>query len=231
LTKHLRLDRAALLAARWFLRHDGPFASNGATANIFLRSSPELERPDIQLTSMSVSNTAELWCPGLTAPPTYCFNVRIGNLHPASRGWVRLRSADPADKPRIWINMYGVKNDLDVMIKALRISREIYQQSPMRELVEREIFPGADLQDNAALEAIIRNTGGHRSHPVGTCRMGVGPDAVVDAALQVHGIAGLRVADASIMPDPPSGNTNVPTIMIGEKAADLIRGRSFVAAG
>ena len=225
LTKFLRMDRAAALASRWFLRKDGVFASNGAAANVFLRTKPGLDRPDVQLICMSVSNTADLWLPKLTRAPLYCFSVRVGALHPKSRGWVKLRSADPAEKPRIFNNMFAEPEDLATMIRGVRACREIYRQRPQSDMVECELYPGDSAQSDQDLGAAIRAEAGHRSHPVGTCRMGLDGDAVVDAQLRVHGIAGLRVVDASIMPELPGGNTNVPTIMIGEKAADMIRER------
>jgi choline dehydrogenase len=230
LTKFLRLDRAGLFAARWFLRQDGIFASNGAAANVFLRTRPGLDCPDVQLICMSVSNSAELWWPGVTRPPVYCFSVRVGALHPESRGWVRLRSADPKDSPRILNNMYAAPEDLATMVRGLRACRDIYRQRPMADMIARELFPGPEAQSDADIAAAIRQEGGHRSHPVGTCRMGHDKLAVVDAELRVHGIAGLRVVDASVMPELPGGNTNVPTIMIGEKAADIIRGRRLEPA-
>jgi choline dehydrogenase len=230
LTKFLRWDRAALLVARWLLRHDGPFAGNGAAANVFLRSRPGLERPDVQLTLMSVSNFATLWFPGLTAPPLYCFNIRIGALHPQSRGCVRLRSSDPRDKPRIQLSMFTAAEDLDTMIRGVRACRGIFRRSPLREMIDGEIAPGADVTSDAELADAIRRNAGHRSHPVGTCRMGVDAAAVVDAELRVRGIEGLRVVDASVMPETPSGNTNLPCLMIGEKAADMLRGRRLPPA-
>ena len=230
LTRFLRHDRAAAQTARWFARHDGPFSTNGATANVFLRTRPEAERPDVQMICMPVDNGADLWFPGVGRAPRYSFSVRVGALHPQSRGWVKLRSADPAAPPRIFFNMYAVREDLDTMVRGLRACRDIYRQSPQREMVERELFPGEAAQSDEELAAAVRAQGGHRAHPVGTCRMGVDDKAVVDAALRVHGVAGLRVVDASVMPELPGGNTNVPTIMIGEKAADLIRGRTLVPA-
>jgi choline dehydrogenase len=226
LTKFLRIDRAMVAVARWFVTRDGPFASNGATANVFLRTRDGLDRPDVQFIVMPVSNYATLWVPGFTAAPVYCFNVRSGALHPESRGWVKLRSADPADPPRIQFNLLTAQADIDTMVRGVRACREIFGQEPLRSMIEREITPGAALQTTAELVEAIRMNGGHRSHPAGTCRMGTGVDAVVDAELRVRGVEGLRVADASVMPDLPSGNTNIPTIMIGEKAADLIRGRT-----
>ena len=195
--------------------------------NIFLRSRGELDRPDLQLTPMSVSNQAQLWVPRLTAPPRYGFNIRIGVMHPRSRGWVKLRSTDPRDKPRIQFNMYQAPEDMETMIRGVRICRELFGQSPLREMVDSEIFPGKERTSDAQLAEAIRKDGNHRSHPVGTCRMGFGDDAVVDPQLRVRGIEGLRVIDASVMPEVPGGNTNVPTIMIGEKAADMLRGRKL----
>jgi choline dehydrogenase len=227
LTGHLRLDRAVAQVARWFLRGDGPFATNGATANLFLRTEPGLDRPDVQIIAMPLSNTAELWIPGLTAPPLYCCNLRVGALHPRSRGWVRLRSGSPTDKPRIFNNMFAEPADLDTMLRGVRAAREIFAQAPLRALCGEEIAPGAALRDDAALAEAIRAQAGHRAHPVGTCRMGTDEFAVTDATLRVRGLDGLRIADASVMPELPSGNTNLPCIMIGEKAADLLRGRKL----
>jgi choline dehydrogenase len=132
---------------------------------------------------------------------------------------VKLRSADPRDRPRILANVFAEPGDLDGMVRALELSRRIYAQSPLRELIRREVLPGG-----GALEEHIRRHATLRAHPVGTCRMGTDEDAVVDPELRVRGIEGLRIADASVMPGLPSGNTNLPCMMIGEKAADLIRG-------
>jgi choline dehydrogenase len=109
------------------------------------------------------------------------------------------------------------------MIRALRLSRSIYAQSPLKDLIRRECLPGAEVDSDADLAAYIRQNATHRSHPVGTCRMGADNDSVVDAQLRVRGLDGLRIADASIMPTIVGGNTNLPVMMIGEKAADLIR--------
>ena len=223
LTGSLRVDRATALVARWFARHDGVFATNGATANIFLKTREGIDRPDIQLTPMAVNNSAGLWFPWLTRAPVYCLSTRIGVLHPGSRGWVKLRSANPRDKPRILFNLYDDPEDMATMIRGLRACRELFAQSPLREMIDREMAPGTSVQSDSDLAQAIRRDGGHRSHPVGTCRMGVDEHSVVDPQLRVRGIEGLRVVDASVMPEVPGGNTNIPTIMIGEKAADLIR--------
>ncbi|MCC6473455.1 MAG: GMC family oxidoreductase N-terminal domain-containing protein [Burkholderiales bacterium] len=229
-TRHLRLDRATAGVARWFLRHDGAFASNGAAANIFLRTLAGLDRPDVQLTPMPIHNGARLWLPGVTQAPLFCYSIRIGVMHPNSRGWVQLRSADPSAKPRIQLNLYAAKEDLQAMIRGVRACRALFGRSPLREMIERELTPGPEVTADAALEAVIRNSSNHRSHPVGTCRMGTDEDAVVDPQLRLRGIEGLRVVDASVMPEVTGGNTNVPSIMIGEKAADLIRGQRLPRA-
>jgi choline dehydrogenase len=113
------------------------------------------------------------------------------------------------------------------MVRGVKLSRQLFEQQSLREIVRAETLPGPDSLDDEAIREHIRRNAGHRSHPVGTCKMGQGPDAVVDAQLRVHGIQGLRIADASVMPDVTGGNTNLPSIMIGERAADLIRGRSL----
>jgi choline dehydrogenase len=223
LTRHLRADRAARAALRWFANRSGPFAYTGTAANVFLRSLEGLDRPDIQMMCLPISGQAKVWFPGLQRKPVSKLSVRTGFLHPASRGWVRLRSADPRDAPRIFNNMFAEPGDLDGMVRALRLCRSLYAQSPLKDLIRRECLPGADLESDADLAAYIRANATHRSHPVGTCRMGADNDAVVDAQLRVRGLDGLRIADASIMPAIVGGNTNLPVMMVGEKAADLVR--------
>jgi choline dehydrogenase len=225
LSKHLRFDRAGLAAWRWFARKDGPFATNGVTANVFARSLPNLDRPDVQMMCLPLSGDARV---GLRQPKAKV-SVRTGFLQPRSRGWVRLRSSDPRDPPRIQFNLLTEPADMDGMMRALELSRTIYVQAPLKELISREAKPGADVIGALEVREYLRRHAGHRSHPVGTCRMGGDDDAVVDAELRVRGIDGVRVADASVMPALPSGNTNLPAMMIGEKAADLIRGRSLPA--
>ncbi|WEK46324.1 MAG: GMC family oxidoreductase N-terminal domain-containing protein [Candidatus Andeanibacterium colombiense] len=226
-TRHLRVDRATLSVLRWAMFGEGPFTTAGTTANIFMRTRPELESPDIQIITMAVHQHAELWFPGLTKPPVYAFTARIGVLHALSRGWVRLRSSNPLDYPRIRFNMFTEQADIDTMIKAIAMSRDLFNQEPMRGLVTEELLPGPQVRTDAELLNDIRQRAEHRHHAVGTCKMGIGENAVVDARLRVIGIENLRVADASVMPEDPSGNTNVPTMMIGEKAADLLKGHAL----
>jgi len=227
MTRYLRFDRATVEVLRWLFLRDGPFATNGATANFFLRSVPGLDRPDVQLTCHTITGVANLWFPLLTAAPLHCFEIRIGVLHPRSRGTVRLRSRDPADKPRITYNLFQAQEDVDAMVRAINACRRIYATEPLSNMIEQELAPGPAVISKTDLADYIRANCGHRSHPVGTCKMGLDDMAVVDPQLRVRGLQGLRVADASIMPETPSGNTNLPSIMIGEKAADIIRGRTL----
>jgi choline dehydrogenase len=224
-TKFLRYDRAALAVLRWKLFGTGPYTTAGTVANLIVRSSNAVTRPDIQIIDVAVHQHAQLWFPRFTPPPVHALTARVGVLHQRSRGWVRIRSDNPADLPRFQFNLLKEPEDVAAMIRAVRLSRELHAQWPMANLIVEELMPGPAVQSDAELAAYLRQNVEHRHHPVGTCRMGVhtDPGAVVDAKLRVHGIEGLRVADASVMPDDPSGNTNVPTIMIGEKAADLVK--------
>jgi choline dehydrogenase len=158
------------------------------------------------------------------------FNAGLSLLHPEARGWVKLRSADPRDQARVFYNLLGARADLDALVRAIRIAREIYAQEPQKSMIAGELFPGARNGTDAELEEIVRRSVSVTQHPTGTCAMGIGPQAVVDPQLRVYGVERLRVADASIMPTVPGGNTNVPTIRVGEKASDLIRGRVLAPA-
>ncbi len=230
LSRYLRLDRATMSVMRWAMTGEGPFAMAGTMANIFMRSREGLERPDVQIIVMPVHQHAELWFPWVTRKPVYAFTARVGVLHALSRGWVKLRSSDPRDLPRIRFNMFVEKADLDAMVEAVKFSRELFAQQPMRDLISEELLPGKEFTSDGELGEAIRSQAEHRHHACGTCKMGIDDQAVVDAELRVHGIENLRVADASVMPDDPSGNTNVPTMMIGEKAADLLKGRRLEPA-
>ena len=227
---HLRFDRAVLGMMQWYLTKTGPFATNAAPANIFFRT-PNVNsaRPDIQMICSSVGLDAQLWFPGVTAPPVHRFAIGPNLLHPLSRGWVKLRSSDPTAAPRIFFNMYSEKQDLDCMVEGVKRVREIYNSPPLGDLITGEIKPGEGIRTDAEIEDWVRRNSDINQHPVGTCRMGVDDQAVVDATLKVRGIEGLRVVDASVMPDEPGGNTNLPTIMIAEKGADMIRGRPALA--
>src|SRR3569623_3468247 len=148
-------------------------------------------------------------------------------LRPESRGEVTLAATEPAGAPKILLNILDKDEDLATLRRGVRMMRDIYATRPLAAHIVRETYPGPQEQSDAEHEAYLRDAAEIGHHPVGTCAMGTGPNAVVDPQLRVHGLEGLRVVDASIMPEVPSGNTNAPTIMLAEKAADIIRGRSL----
>jgi choline dehydrogenase len=226
----LRLDRAVLSVMRWAVTGAGAFASQINSCNIVIRTRQDLAQPDIQLMANPIRMDARLWFPGFGQRQAHLFSVGVVQLHPHSRGWVALRSADPADKPMITMNLLSHPEDYAVIRRGIRAARHIYRTPPQGDLTGKELLPGEDLQSDDELDAFIRDNLRVTQHPVGTCSMGIGPEAVVDPELRVRGVEGLRVADASIMPTVPGGNTNAPAIMVGEKAADLIRGRILAPA-
>ena len=223
LLRELRFDRAVRSVLQWYLAGSGPFATQINSGNILLKTQPGLDRPDVQILGNPIRLDAELWFPLLKPSKPHSFYVTICQMRPKSRGWLELASADPLAPPRITLNLFSEPEDFVCMRAAVRAAREIYQTAPQAQLVGHETVPGADVRSDAQLDASIRALAGVTHHPVGTCKMGVDPMAVVDPRLRVHGIDGLRVADASIMPTIPGANTNAASIMIGEKAADLVR--------
>ena len=220
----LRADRVARWVMQWKLAGTGAFASQLNSCNIVIRTRDELELPDVQLWSNPVRMDAQIWFPLLKPRQRDLITADVVLLHPNSRGWVELGSADPAAPPRITLNNFADPQDLRTARDGIRIARHIYRTAPQADLTGEEILPGAHLQNDDELDAHIRASAMVTQHPVGTCRMGHAPLSVVDPQLRVHGIEGLRVVDASIMPDVPGGNTNAPTIMVAEKAADMILG-------
>lgn len=220
--RQLRFDRAALAFLRWYFLRSGPFSSQIAAACILARSEQGLDRPDLQIMSSPVRVDANIWFPGFARPKQDCFYNSICLLRPKSRGWVSLRDRDFRSAPRIHLNLLGDERDWTVLKKGLGISRRIFAHGPIADYVVEETLPGAHVADDEALDAMKAQLSGVVHHPVGTCAMGAGPDAVVDPQLRVHGLAGLRVADASIMPLLVGANTNAAAVMVGEKASDLI---------
>lgn len=226
----LRFDRAALSVMQWALFGKGAFATQINSCNVVIRTRSNLAQPDVQLMCNPVSMSAHLWFPFLTARPQHRITADVVVLHQASRGRVTLRSADPQEAPRVFLNLFSQTSDLAIARRGIEAARRIYATQPQARLVGRALRPAPELKTEAELDAYIRESAGVTQHPVGTCSMGAGPDAVVDPALRVRGLENLRVADASIMPTVPGGNTNAATIMVAEKASDLILGRPALPA-
>jgi choline dehydrogenase len=222
----LRFDRLAFAIVQGTLFGSGVATTFPYEGGAFVRSRPGLAAPDIQAHFMpALEKTANLHWPTFRrarVEDNHGLTIRVGPVNPESRGRIALRSADPRDPPRIFANYLGSDFDKRTTIAGVKILREVMAQPAFADMIGAEIAPGPDKTTDAALAEWLKHAGSTTLHPVGTCKMGPGDEAVVDAELRVHGIAGLRVADASIMPVISSGNTNAPTIMIGEKAADMI---------
>jgi choline dehydrogenase len=213
--------RSLAVLARYLLTHSGPGASNLAEAGAFVRSALAVdERPDVQLHFVP----AQLDNHGRNRLPGHGFTVHACTLRPASRGLIRLRSADPADPPRIEPRYLSEPRDLEVLLEGMARARAIIAAAPFARFRGREVFPGEGLSSRGELEEVLRRKAETIYHPAGSCRMGSDAASVVDGELRVRGVEGLRVVDASVMPRLIGGNTNAPTIMIAEQAADLILG-------
>ncbi|MEC9340341.1 MAG: GMC family oxidoreductase N-terminal domain-containing protein [Pseudomonadota bacterium] len=221
----LRFDRMVGSVLRWLFTGRGAAASMPFGALGFIRTQPDSERPDVELIPSPIGPEARLWFPGLRKPLGHQISCRVAVLHPRSRGEVTLQSADPKAAPRIAWNLLAVPRDLQTLRDGVRAVRSIYRQAPLRDAVGGEVTPGDDVVSDARLDDWLRQNCWTAAHPAGTCRMGSDPRAVVDGNLRVNGVARLRVADCSIMPRVTGCNTNAPSIMIGEKAADLLLGR------
>ena len=226
----LRWDKIALNSLRWALTGKGPMAYQVNSCNVVVRTRPELERPDLQIMVNPIRFDAQTWFPGIKAVQEHVWWAGLVQLHPESRGWVELKSADPKEVAAVTLNILDTEGDRRQLRDAVRIARRIYRTEPMGELVGSERTPGEQVQSDEELDAFLRQNCYVGMHPTSTCAMGMGDKSVVDNELKVIGIEGLRVADASVMPTVPGGNTNLPCIMVGEKAADLIRGRSLPRA-
>lgn len=203
----------------WLLRRSGPLTSSVAEAFAFVRSRPGLPAPDLQFHFAPAYFVDH----GFDEFDGHAFTLGPVLISPRSRGSLRLRSADPAAKPRILTNSLAEAEDLAALVAGVKIAREIAASEPLASVCLREMLPGTGESSDEDLAEEIRRHAELLYHPVGTCRMGTDDGAVVDAELRVRGVEGLRVVDASIMPLIPGGNTNAPTIMVGERAADLIR--------
>jgi choline dehydrogenase len=199
--------------------------SNIAEAGLFLHTESNLDAaPDLQFFSGPI-----LWTPPAYAREGVGFAATVCLNHPQSRGSVSLRSTSPSDSPVIRMNYLQNQSDVSKLVAGIKIIRQLFHSSAFDGFRGEEVAPGADVSSDEALQAYVWEVVDTVYHPVGTCKMGIDPMAVVDPELRVRGVEGLRVVDASIMPTITTGNTNAPTIAIGEKAADLIKGKGCVS--
>jgi len=204
----------------YLFTRDGPMAVGINQGGIFARACPDATTPDVQFHIATLSSD-------MAGSPTHAFSgftMSVCQLRPQSRGWVRIRSADPLTAPAMQANYLSTQADRETLIAGIRLARRLAATGALSPYVKSEYRPGPEVESDADLLEFARNTGGTIFHPSGTCKMGDARDrqAVVDPELRVYGVEGVRVVDCSIMPTLTSGNTNVPVIMIAEKAADLI---------
>jgi choline dehydrogenase len=213
--------RQIVAAGQYALNRSGPLSGMTGLAGILTRTDQRFDRPDLQMNIF-------LWSiesrdrNGIYAHKFPGFAISPVHLRPEGRGRVSLKSADPFIQPKIEFKFLDTTYDVDAMLYGMRLARKIAEQPALRQIIAEEVTPGPSVTTEKAIIEDLRNRGVSNLHPVGTCRMGTGDDAVVDARLRVRGVAGLRVADASIMPQIVGGNTNAPSIMIGEKAAAMV---------
>ncbi|MDH5555767.1 MAG: choline dehydrogenase [Alphaproteobacteria bacterium] len=223
LYKHLNLFSKAMIGAQWLFFRKGHGTTNHFESAAFIRSKAGVKYPDIQYHFLPVAIRYD----GKAPAKSHGFQAHVGPMRSPSRGWVRLRSADPKDAPEIQFNYMSQEQDWEDFRNCIRLTREIFGQDAFKPYAGREISPGTDVESDEALNEFIRGAVESAFHPCGTCRMGAADDAqaVIDPECRVIGVDGLRVVDSSIFPRITNGNLNAPSIMVGEKASDLILGR------
>lgn len=211
--------RKLAVGIQYLLTRTGPLTLAASQVCAFTRSRPEMDRPDIQFHMQPLSADK----PAEGVHPFSAFTSSVCQLRPHSRGTVKIISPDALTYPAIHPNYLSAEEDRRVVVDAIKVAREIARAKPLAEVISEEYVPGTRYQTDEELLVAAREFSQTIYHPVGTCKMGRDEMAVVDSRLRVHGLNGLRVVDASIMPTIVSGNTNAPTIMIAERAADMIR--------
>jgi choline dehydrogenase len=211
---------------QYYLFRTGPLTMAAGPAALFVRTREGLATPDVKISVAPFSSDR----PQDGLHPWSGFALTVYQLRPESRGEIRLKSANPADPPAMHPNYLATETDRRAIVDGLKIGRRVLATRPMQRFVSEEYQPGPSVNTDEQLLDHARNTGNTVFHPTSTCKMGIDPMAVVDPELRVHGVASLRVVDASVMPTVISGNTNAATIMIGEKAADLVRHPMRMAA-
>ena len=214
-----------LVGLEYLFFKSGPLAMSLNQAGGFVKSDPSLEAPDLQLyfSPLSYSTAPQGKRPLMSPDPYPAVRLGFNPTKPTSEGWISLKSSDPFESPKFVGNYLSTEEDKKVMISGMHLMRKFLKTKAMRDIVEEELSPGSDFNDDKSFMDFARSEGGTVFHQCGTCRMGKDiSSSVVDESLKVHGIDGLRVADASIFPRITTGNTNAPSIMVGEKAADII---------
>ncbi len=222
LYKHYNLLGKAITGAQWVLTQTGLGATNHFEAGGFIRSKVGVPHPDLQYHFFPMAVRYD----GKSPNNSHGFQAHVGSMRSKSRGWVKLNSDDPHAAPKILFNYMSHQEDWEEFRAAVRLTREIFAQAAFNPYRGEELSPGVGVQTDAELDAFIMQAVESAYHPCGTCKMGSDEMSVVDETCRVHGLEGLRIVDSSIMPSIVSGNLNAPTVMLAEKAADLIRGKT-----
>ena len=220
LFKYYNLFGKAITGAQWLFTRTGLGATNHFEAGGFIRSKKGVEHPDLQYHFFPMAVRYD----GKSANGGHGFQAHVGSMRSQSKGSVTLRSGDYRDKPKIIFNYMSKPEDWQEFRAAVRLTREIFQQPAFKPFAGEEISPGADVQTDEQLDAFLKDAVESAYHPSCTCKMGSDDMSVVDGDCKVRGLEGLRIVDSSIMPSIVSGNLNAPTVMIAEKAADIIKG-------
>ncbi|MGH6770115.1 MAG: GMC family oxidoreductase [Xanthobacteraceae bacterium] len=226
----MRFDRMALSMLRAYFHGTGPATVVPGGLHAFIKTRPEIAVPDIEFMFRGTSHHPRLWFPGIYPAFEDGFGIRPTLLHPESRGELLLRSADPRDPPRIRYNFFSKPDDLPTLVRGFKLAREVTYQTALDPYRGVELNPGDKVQSDAEIETWLRNSVITAHHPAGTCPMGTTPEAVLDPQMRVRGIEGLRVVDASAMPDLVSAHINACVFMMAEKASDMIRRRQPLPA-
>lgn len=222
----MRFDRMALAMVQAHVTASGPATVLPGGLHAFIKSRPDVEVPDLEFLFRGAPGEAHLWFPGVKPAYSDGYAIRPVILHPVSRGWLELRSADPTDPPRIFYNLLAEQADVDLLRDGFKIARDVGGQPALAPFRGEETSPGPAVKTDAEIDAWIRQTAVTVEHPASTCAMGSGPESVLDPEMRVRGVERLRVVDAAAMPDLPSAHLNAGVIMMSDRASDLILGRT-----
>jgi choline dehydrogenase-like flavoprotein len=226
--REMRFDRMAVSMLQAYFLGTGPGTVVPGGLHAFIKTRPELAVPDIEFMFRGTSHDPRLWFPLVRAPYLDGYGIRPTLLHPDSRGEILLRSSDPVAPPRIVYKFFTAPNDLPTLREGFKRARELAFHKALDPFRGEEIGPGLQVKTDAEIDAWIKKTAITAHHPAGTCPMGI--DGVLEPDLKVRGVDGLRVCDASAMPDLVSAHINACVIMMADKASDIIRGQSLPRA-
>jgi choline dehydrogenase len=221
----LRADRFALAMLRWAAGFGGPLASPPLLVSAIIRTKPDLPAPDMRVMLGSVAFDSRVWFPGLRKGKGQITTAAFSLCYPKSRGSLTLGSADTTAPPHIRYNLLTEPDDLAEMRRGYRLMRDLQRQDALKDVIGAVTRPVQEPVSDDEVDSFLRANVATTSHPLGSCRMGIGDDSVVDPHFRVRGIVGLRVVDASIFPTQIAGNPNGPIMAIADKAADVILGK------